>query len=382
VPTSNQAKLRSQISQFAKQATLLIEGASFMAKNPPKVWILASPHSGDNTQLLALAENLGWPFEIKTLTYQPWQSLTRLMRNATLFGLTPEARSQISPPFPDLIIGAGHSTEPAAFWIKSKAPHIVKIVYLGTPLAKLESFDLVITTPQYGLPQEPNILHIDLPLHNVATEKLDIAAHNWSHTFSHLPKPWTALLIGGKSGPYTFKPDTAMRLARATQKFKGSLLVTTSARTPADVTDVLRGALPNPNYFHDWRDKSVENPFFGFLALADDFIVTGDSISMLSEACATGKPVVMFDTESGRFAMNDQGGKISLWGRGFYATVFRFAMRFGPRRWTRDLRIVHRQLISSGLARWIGEPLSSSKPTSKTTSLQQATSRVLALFER
>ena len=32
-----------------------------------------------------------------------------------------------------------------------------------------------------------------------------------------------------------------------------------------------------------------------FLALADSFIVTSDSASMLAEACAAGKPVAMFD---------------------------------------------------------------------------------------
>ncbi len=36
----------------------------------PRVWLLASPHSGDNTQLTALADALGWPFEIKRLGLQ------------------------------------------------------------------------------------------------------------------------------------------------------------------------------------------------------------------------------------------------------------------------------------------------------------------------
>src|SRR5689334_4606378 len=29
----------------------------------PRTWLLASPHQGDNTQLQALAEALGWPYE-------------------------------------------------------------------------------------------------------------------------------------------------------------------------------------------------------------------------------------------------------------------------------------------------------------------------------
>jgi mitochondrial fission protein ELM1 len=36
---------------------------------------------------------------------------------------------------------------------------------------------------------------------------------------------------------------------------------------------------------------SGDNPHLGHLAWADTFIVTADSVSMLSEACSTGKPV-------------------------------------------------------------------------------------------
>ena len=38
-----------------------------------------------------------------------------------------------------------------------------------------------------------------------------------------------------------------------------------------------------------------DNPYLGFLALAERIIVTSDSMSMLVEAIATGKPVFVFD---------------------------------------------------------------------------------------
>ncbi len=352
-----------------------------MANNHPKIWILQSPHSGDNTQLLALAENLGWPYELKSLSYSPWQVLTRVVPGATLMGLKREARAQLSAPFPDLIIGAGHSTEAAAFWVKAQSPRAVKLVYLGTPITNLEKFDLVVTTPQYGLPKRANILHIDLPMHSVEKNNLAKAALLWQPRLAHLPKPWTALLVGGASGPYTFTVEAATRLAQEAQKYTGSLLITTSARTTLDVTAALRLALTGPHYFHAWQDNAADNPFFGYLTLADQFIVTADSISMLSEACATAKPVMMFDTEHVRFAMRDNGKNIKLLGSSFYATLFRMTMRFGPQRWTRDLRIVHQQLIAAGLANWLGEPLKVSTPSLAPSSLQQATSRVVSLFE-
>mmetsp|Transcript_6548 Transcript_6548/g.10175 ORF Transcript_6548/g.10175 Transcript_6548/m.10175 type:complete len:127 (-) Transcript_6548:259-639(-) len=38
-------------------------------------------------------------------------------------------------------------------------------------------------------------------------------------------------------------------------------------------------------------DGEDENPYEGFLALAEYIIVTADSVNMVSEACSTGKPV-------------------------------------------------------------------------------------------
>ena len=46
-------------------------------------------------------------------------------------------------------------------------------------------------------------------------------------------------------------------------------------------------------------ERAPENPYFGYLAIADAFIVTFRSMSMLTEACSTGKPVHMFDLDTG-----------------------------------------------------------------------------------
>ena len=35
----------------------------------PLIWVLIGERTGDNNQALALAEAVGWPFEVKTLDY-------------------------------------------------------------------------------------------------------------------------------------------------------------------------------------------------------------------------------------------------------------------------------------------------------------------------
>jgi mitochondrial fission protein ELM1 len=74
----------------------------------------------------------------------------------------------------------------------------------------------------------------------------------------------------------------------------GSYLVSVSRRTPGEVVAHVRRAFAEfPGTFWAGPDDG-ENPYAGFLAWADRIVVTPDSVNMISEACATGKPVYTF----------------------------------------------------------------------------------------
>ena len=57
----------------------------------------------------------------------------------------------------------------------------------------------------------------------------------------------------------------------------------------------MESMLEAPAYVYRWRKDAAENPYFGYLALADRLIVTCDSMSMLTEAIVTRKPVFIYD---------------------------------------------------------------------------------------
>jgi mitochondrial fission protein ELM1 len=355
--------------------------------------VLASPHEGDNTQLLALAGALGWPYEVKRFTYRPYQVVSRLVLGATLAGLDRERSSPIVPPYPDLIIGAGRPTEAIAFWIRKYGNPAVRLVYLGTPWAGPGRFDLVITTPQYRLPKRNNILHNALPLHDISPETLAAEAARFSPRLAHLPRPWIAVLIGGRSGPYDFNGAAASRLGRQASALAGAsggaLLVTTSARTSTAASDALEAAITVPSFFFRWDSATGDNPFRAYLALAERIIVTGDSISMLAEACATGKPVMLFDTEEGSRSMRAETYSLAAgqelppphWrGSDLDSTAFRLAIRYGPPWWTRDIRIVHRQLVEAGMAGWLGDPPPEPRSAPQNRDMASAVSRIRALL--
>jgi uncharacterized protein len=46
-------------------------------------------------------------------------------------------------------------------------------------------------------------------------------------------------------------------------------------------------------------DGSGDNPYFGFLGSSDAVVVTCDSVNMVGEAAATGKPVYIIELDGG-----------------------------------------------------------------------------------
>lgn len=363
-----------------------------MAMATPRTWILASPHAGDNSQLFALADALGWPYETKRLIYRQSERLLRFLGQATLAALSKESSGEITPPFPDLIIAAGRASEAIASWIRKFGNRDARLVFIGTPWSDLDAFDLVIATPQYAVARRANVLVNALPLHRVHPQVLATAAHTWRSRLQHLPRPWTAVMVGGSSGPYVLDRASARRLghdvSRLARERGGALLVSTSARTGLAASQALAAAISVPAYHYDWDNGGSDNPYLAFLALAERIVVTADSISMISEASATGKPVLLFDIETGKQSMRaeeNHAGPLPAphWrGRTLGATAFRLAMRFGPPRWSRDLRIVHRDVVAAGRASWLGDAALAEGSAFAPPDLRHAVARVQALFNR
>jgi len=347
----------------------------------PRVWVVTGYRAGERAQVLALAEALGWPFEVKELDYRPSAARISLFRGSSLRGFRMDRSSPLAPPWPDLVITAGMRNEPACRWIRERSAGRTRIVHIGRPWARLEQFDLVITTPQYRLPERANVLHNNLTLHRVTVARLQAEARRWESRLADLPRPRIAVIVGGNSGPTTFGPRAAARLARQASAMAraqgGSLLVTTSARTASAAVEALSAGIDAPVNFYRWRRNDDDNPYFGYLALADAIIVTADSISMLTEACATGKPVYMFDadralTASGRAGYRESDFRLS-------GTLYRWLMHWGPNRLSRDIGLVHRRLLERRHAVWLGEAFPDGVPP-PLRDLERALARVRLLF--
>ncbi|WP_109993987.1 mitochondrial fission ELM1 family protein [Salinisphaera sp. LB1] len=272
--------------------------ASGQATEPPRVWVLLGEGAGGNAQMIALAEALGWPYETRQLSWNRLNHLPNPIIGARACTLD-RAADTLAAPWPDLVIAASRRSAPIARWIKKQSGGRTKLVHLLHTQMPLHHFDLVVTLAQFRVPDAPNVQRNTLPLNVVAPERQAEAADRWQGRLAALPRPWIAVLVGGNSSSYRLDAATAARLGRqadaAAREAGGSLLVTTSRRTPTAAAEALVAAIDVPAEIYRWRSGDADNPYGAFLALADRFIVTGDSASLPAEAAATGRPVRLFE---------------------------------------------------------------------------------------
>lgn len=350
---------------------------------PPRTWVLTGRKAGDNHQLLALAEALGWPCEVREIRNRRWELLANLLAGTRLWGVDRRRSSPLAAPWPELVLSAGRRNEPVARWIKRQSGGRARLVHIGRPWAPPATFDLIVTTPQYFLPAADNVLCNRLPLHPVDPARARAAAAELESDLAGLPRPRTLVLLGGDSGPFVFTAEKARRLARLMDELVagegGAVLATDSRRTPAAASAAFRGALQAPCRFFAWGDPGP-SCYLGLLGAADRLVLTAESMSMLAEALAMGKPLHLF-------GLQDAGP----WWRLPHSwrpkpLSHRLLMAVGPRRMRRDVTRMLELVVAEGRAHWLGASPSPAREPAPAVApgddLKRAAQRVRELFGR
>ena len=338
----------------------------------PQVWLLLGERQGDNAQVIALGraltQDLGWACSVKQLRYDPDCDVPFRQRGATLIGVDLGHSDALTAPWPDVIVAVGRRAAPVSRWIKEQTQGRLLNVHLGRPRIAYNHFDLIVTTPQYGLPSAPNVTKLTLPIIMHDDAALDARAEEWEPQLRHLPRPWTAVFIGGPTSQLRFDRDVgADLLARAKAHVagvNGTLLVTTSPRTTMDVADLFETEIDSAHFLHRWS-RNAPNPYQAFLRLADDFIVTNDSVSMIAEAVDLMKPLYVFQVprrEKRRdmgliqtirhyFRSRRESRLIAGLKPDFTDRFYDALTRVGRARPRRSVDVFDRQLYQAGLAR-------------------------------
>ncbi len=262
---------------------------------PCDVWVLADPRAGTAAQALGIAERLRVPFRTVPLE---WGRLARLPAPwPTLAGLTAPSRAAFIPPWPRLVIAAGRRSAAVALWLQRQGARTgrgAKIVHCMRPGLGASRFDLLVIG-RHDLPSPaPNLVAILGATHRMSPERLAAARAEFAD-FAALPSPRVALLMGGPVRREGMDPAIAGAIAAEVAGFAGSILASASRRTGRAAEDALAAACASrPHRLFRWGDPGP-NPYAGMLAWADAVVVSGDSVSMISEALATSAPVYIAD---------------------------------------------------------------------------------------
>ncbi len=263
-------------------------------------WILTNGLAGMESQARGLAGALDVAAEVKRVRLRwMWGCMRRLVTSLPL-GATTSDSDKLAPPWPDLVISCGQSSAALARAVKAASGGRTIAVHIQNPGFDPRLLDLVIAPRHDGL-AGANVVVTRAAIHPVTPEKLAEGVREWGPKLAHLPRPLVGVLVGGSNGRHVLSGAAISRLAdnlaALSREFGAGLAVTPSRRTDGASQAALRARLASlPAYVWDGQGA---NPYFGLLGLADAIVVTEDSVSMISEALATGKPVYIASLEGG-----------------------------------------------------------------------------------
>ncbi len=264
---------------------------------PLTCWIVTEGMVGTENQCLGVAEALGVTPVVKRIGLrQPWKSLSPYIGGECAATFDPP----LEGPWPDILLASGRKSIAASRYIKKQSNGQTLTVQIQDPRINPRHFDIV-AVPAHDPTRGPNVIVTDGAPNLITDEKLKNARGKWASLFSGINSPRIAVLIGGSSKAHRMTHgiarDVGQKLAHLAHTQHAGLMITASRRTGEENLNALRDALRGTDAFI-W-DGTGDNPYHGMLAWADYILVTADSVSMISDAGSTGKPVYMIPLEGG-----------------------------------------------------------------------------------
>lgn len=263
-----------------------------------QICALSDGRAGNARQAHALAQALSASSQIGEVRLRPcppWHWIAPWQAPGSRWAFGPAFSGLLDTP-PAVAIGCGRQAALATRLLRERGAKAVQIL---DPRLDPRLWDLVVA-PEHDQFRGGNVLTTLGSLHPVDDDWLAAARREFA-TFAELPRPRTALLLGGSSAHVRFDRMAfevlACRLEAALARDGGSLLVTASRRTDRELRGVLRHRYVETPGLTWITPKDGPNPYAGLLAWADRIVCSPDSVNMISEACATRVPVFVFDPE-------------------------------------------------------------------------------------
>jgi uncharacterized protein len=258
------------------------------------VCVITDGAAGNERQALALADAMQICAKVQRIALRPpWRWLGPGFGHGARWAIAGKQWRALSAPWPALAIGCGRHAALLTRTLREASRGATFSVQILDPRIDPKYFDLVIA-PRHDALTAANVIQSLGALNPVDDAWLARARDEFA-TLQQLPQPRTALLIGGPRRGLDLDDawfdQLIAELERWRQRDGGSILITTSRRTPPSWRARLRGAFRDGCTCFWGGTQDGANPYAGYLAVANRIVVSPDSVNMLSEACATGIPV-------------------------------------------------------------------------------------------
>ncbi|MDP4023938.1 mitochondrial fission ELM1 family protein [Methylobacterium sp. NEAU 140] len=260
-----------------------------------RAWIVTDGKAGDENQCVGIAETLGLDYAVRHVPaagpfgwIAPWGPIDPREGPRRKTGA-------LAGPFPDLLIASGRRAVPYLRAVRRATGGRTFTAFLKDPRTGADSADFI-WVPDYDDLRGPNVFTTLTAPHLVTAARIAAARARPDPRLASIGGTRIAVLVGGDSRHLSYRKTDMLRLVddlRVLVERECRLMVTVSRRTPNPLRDAVKAlALETGGFL--W-DGTGENPYVGMLALADAIVVTSDSANMVSEAVATGAPVLLFD---------------------------------------------------------------------------------------
>ena len=263
------------------------------------IWLLLDDRVGNCSQVLGIEKALNLKCIKKQFQYNLLSKLPNIILQNSIKHIKFSDRKQFKAPWPKIIIGCGRKSAPIGLWIKKQSNNYSKYIQIMWPSYPYREIDLIFTPLHDNIKNKKNVIEIQTSP-NVINNKLISESYNkWMNTLGNLLSPKISVIIGGDTKNHKLGIIHIKALFKNINSIlndKGSIMISSSRRTSKESLIQIKKEIRKLKFktiLWNVNDKKP-NPYHGFLAHADLVIVTGDSVSICSEVCSAGKPLLIY----------------------------------------------------------------------------------------